>query len=226
MTIKTKTIISPTGEPFKIPALTEFNAKHAEKLTHDVWAGEYDHPKLPTSGINSLLDIGCSWGPFIAWAKAKWPCLNSDLITGFDPHEEAISICRSNLEACELVCEAVTIEPGPVEHHRYDDWGTSSTHYKTNGYGSGYTVLVDTRHPADLPPAHLLKIDAEGVEAEIVENYRYLSTVKVLLVEFHEAALRDRIRAVCGTAGLTCLKEEDKSQGIAIWIKEEPHEGV
>ena len=48
-------------------------------------------------------------------------------------------------------------------------------------------------HPADLPRAHIVKLDVEGAEASILSAMD-LSTVELLMLEFHDDAKRAAIR--------------------------------
>jgi FkbM family methyltransferase len=214
--VSVQVIEGPLG-PFKIPLKPEYARKNSELLTHQVWAGEYDDPKLPRDGIESVLDIGCCLGSFAVWALAKWPRIKS--IMGFDPHQEALEFYKQNVTLGTADCRAVTSQPGPVEFHMYANWGMCSTHYVQNRHGDGYERLVDTVHPKDLPRADLLKIDAEGVEAEIVENYPHMDSLKLLLVEFHEPYMKQAVRVHAERAGLACLKEDASGQGIALWMR-------
>lgn len=215
--VEAQTIAGPRGS-FQIPLKPEYVRKTCELLTHRVWAGEYEHPSLPKEGIEYVLDIGCCLGAFAVWALSKWPRLIH--IQGYDPHEEALAFFKQNVCFSDAHCLAVTTAPGPVEFHMYSDWGMCSTHYGSNNHGAGYERLVDTIHPKDLPCADLLKIDAEGVEGEICDNYPYLDKVKVLLVEYHDLTQKEQVRAAAAGAGLSLLEdhvEAGSCQGIYIW---------
>jgi FkbM family methyltransferase len=208
--VKTKTLLGPTGHYFLIPAEPPETSRICEVLTQAVWAGEYDCPELPTEGIRSVLDIGAGWGAFAVWAMARWG--EDTLIIGYEPHEEAAEFFKMNAPNAFLHPLAVTTDPAPILSIR-EDWGSCSV-YETN---EGRPVK--SIHPARLPKVDVLKIDAEGVEPEILEHYPYLSSLKELIYEFHHIEHRDRIRPMCEAAGLRQVREDrDGTYGTAIWV--------
>jgi len=224
-----KTIAGPLG-PFSIPARPQGTSATCERLSKQLWAGEYDDPKLPkgeSASISTVLDIGAAWGAFSVWALAQWPTIKR--IDAFEPHVAAASLYRTNvyghsitgshLRKVQLCHLAVTIKPEPVEFRMYEDWGMCSTHFIGNVFRGGYVTMVNTFDPKDLPPADLVKIDAEGVESEIILSYPYLGMVKILLVEHHSYEHRENVHKQASLAGLNCIKEDNSEQGVSLWVR-------
>ena len=203
------TLAGPIG-PFLIPSEPPETLRICEALTRAVWAGEYEHAELPTSGIRSVLDIGAGWGAFAVWALARW---GADLvIDGYEPHEEAFAFLKMNAPSVKLHPVAVTTDPAPVLCIN-EDWGGCSVYRVKEGRP------VKALHPMHLPPADVLKIDAEGVEPEVLENYEHMGSLKALIYEFHHIDHRDRLRPICEAAGLRQVREDtDCTYGTAIWV--------
>jgi len=211
-------IDGPAGE-FWLPSEPEGTSRTCEKLARDVWGdpssnrpGEYDLPGLPVAGIQSILDIGGNIGAFAVWARARWG--SSVQITAYEPFVEAAAYYFRNVPDAVLRVAAVTTSANPTLNVYYPDWGMSTTHYS----GSAGSP-VRGMHPSNLPAADLLKIDAEGVELEVIENYSHLRDLKVLLYEYHDAGLRDGIRSFLTDVGsmwqASCGTEK---QGIDLWL--------
>lgn len=183
-----------------------------EGLSRAVWAGEYDHPELPAAGapIKTILDIGAGWGAFAVWATKRW---GSDIvIDGYEPHEEAREYLAKNAPTVIHHPGAVTTEDNVVLAIN-DDWGACSVYKVTNGRP------VPSIHPNTLPAVDLLKIDAEGVEPEIIANYQHLSTLKALIYEFHSLDHKALLRDMCSKAGMRQIREDQEgTYGTSIWL--------
>jgi FkbM family methyltransferase len=207
-------IDGPLGA-FEIPGEPEVTRRTALGITEGVWDGEYAHEEIPKTGINRILDIGAGWGAYVVWAHKNWPEASIDC---YEPHETARKFLEANIINCKVPNvtvhgAAVTVKEKPL-FGVGEDWGSATTHFNDTG------VPVAAIHPKDLPPADMLKCDAEGVEIEIVPNYPHLKSLKVLIYEFHNRQYRRELREFCEKAGLRCLKEDsaDRGWGVAIWV--------
>jgi len=207
---KTFEIHGPIG-PFRIPAYPLSTHAHVEAMTRGVWEGEYDHPGLPND-IRSIVDVGCGWGAFAAWAYKRWPGLQK--LSGFDPNIEAIRLAWQNVQAGEFFALAVTTADRAVLSHD-DAWGSRKT-YQTEGVGTS----VDVFHPKDLPACDLLKLDGEGIELEVLEVYPHKP--RVVIYEFHHLEHRDRIRRLMFAnqySPLVLHAKESDTYGVDIWVR-------
>lgn len=120
-------------------------------------------------------------------------------VHAFEPVEQN----RARLEAAieKNGCGNVTVHevalsstPGEAVLHAHD----SSAMWSLAGEGSGVTVHTETLDSLDLPPPDLVKIDAEGVELEVLRGGReLLSEVRpALLVEFTTEKLVEEARGL------------------------------
>lgn len=201
-------MIGPLGE-FRIPESPENTREHVRWLSSQVFAGEYDHAQLPT-GVATILDIGCGWGAFAVWALTKWP--QADLV-GYDPHEEASRYFKHNAPWARHELAAVTLEEHPLYGVGFE-WGSGHTAGRTDG------LPVRAVHPIDLPPCDVMKIDAEGVEADVLLHYPHLTGVKTLLLEWHSPQLKAHCRRIVeARTQLRCVAEEaERDYGVSILV--------
>jgi FkbM family methyltransferase len=213
-------LMGPQG-PFYVPMKPQKTREICEAIAYEVWNGEYAHPDLP-SGLKRIIDIGAGWGAFAVWALSQHPGAEID---AYEPHDRACELLRRNAPSVRVHQMAVTVQSTAKlsvgEYDSMDNWGARTVH----GMTTGQSVAV--LHPCDLPPCDLLKIDAEGVEPEIVENYPHLDGVQVLLYEFHNAEHRKQLRTFCERAGFRQLREVQAGShnafmcwGPSIWIRD------
>ena len=209
------TIDGPLG-PFFVPAEPPETRRICEGLSRLLWVSdEYEHPDLPRDGIKRVLDIGAGWGAFASWVRKRWPGIES--LDCYDPHALGCGFVSANDRKARVHNAAVTARPA-ARIHVGEDWGASSTHFN-----DGRGVEVRVIHPRELPPCDMLKIDAEGVEAEILSEYPALGGARIVAYEWHTPALRAECRAICERrGGMRCLVDRDGpwggSNGVAIWV--------
>jgi len=213
-------IDGPLG-PFEIPDSPEATRRVCEDIARDVWRGEYWHPALPPR-VRRIVDIGAGWGAFAVWALSQWPGAEIDC---YEPHAAACEYLRRNAPTARVHQVAVTTRDQAVlsvgSHDTLDNWGARTI----VGVTSGESVAV--LHPRDLPAVDLLKVDAEMVETEVLENYLHMAGVSVLLYEFHTADDRVRLSELARNAGFRCLRsvqtgghDERLVWGPTVWIRD------
>lgn len=201
-------MLGPLGE-FQIPETPDKTRDHVRTLTQQVFDGEYDHTELPTAGIRKILDIGCGWGAFAVWAYAKW--LGAEIV-GYDPHGEALQYFRRNAPFATGIQRAITIDGAPFYGVSWE-WGSGHTRGRSDG------IRVPAMHPRELPPCDVIKIDAEGVEPEVLEHYAH--TLKALIYEYHSPKDAEVLRSLCEARQLRNLRHDTTDYGTAIWVPRE-----
>jgi FkbM family methyltransferase len=210
-----ETIQSPGNFTFEIPKEPPNTREHAQWICSQVFGGEYDHPELPKDGIRTVVDIGSHVGAFPVWAKAKWPEIEA--FDCYDPNVKANAIAARNVALCGSVrihTVAITTDANPKYLLPWD-WGSAKTHGISDG------VSVPAMHPRDLPAVDLLKCDAEGIEPEVLTEYRHWDSLKVLLYEFHYPAHRELLWEIATRRGFRNLSQATGDYGVSIWIPKE-----
>jgi FkbM family methyltransferase len=124
---------------------------------------------------------------------------NQGQVHAFEPVEQN----RARLEAAveRNGCANVTVHPvalsaeaGQAVLHEHE----SSAMWSLAGEGEGETIRTETLDSLGLPPPDLVKIDAEGVEVEVLRGGSELLSGPrpALLVEFTTGALVDEARGL------------------------------
>jgi len=183
-----------------------------------VLRGEYEHPMLPDyPKVNRVLDIGGNIGAFAMWSYVKWP---GCWVDSYEPNGGACEIYKRNAPPGAKVHQfAVTVKPS-AKLYIGGDWGWSSIIQGLNPHEE-HSVDVPVLHPSELPSCDVLKVDAEGVELEIVENYRHFSNIKIFMFEWHIERDRIEIEKVLIDKGLRCFRSamDRVNLGQEIWIR-------
>jgi FkbM family methyltransferase len=163
-----------------------------------VMAGEYDVPGAEFSGPPVILDIGANVGAFALWAMKRWPGCT---VHCYEPAREAYADLLSNLAA--LPTPALRARAIARKFAVGDPALTKLMHGTHNiGEASFYVnpcineadfEEVEVIAPADLPAAHVVKLDCEGSEGVIVRGLRLAP--QLLLAEYHNEHLRRELDA-------------------------------
>ena len=204
-----------------LPGEPEQRSRQSEECAREVLDGQiysYERTQMDRSTeiVRSVVDIGCNIGAFIRFARLWWPTLEK--VTAYDPNASACELARANTDPgldVEIIAKAVTIDPCPLFNEAID-WGSSRT------YGQSEGVTVPAIHPRDLPACDCLKVDAEGVEAEIFGHYQHFAAVKVVCVEYHEDRFRRLIMSTLDRAGLVMRRgnpEPNTPVDTQVWVR-------
>jgi FkbM family methyltransferase len=155
--------------------------------------GEYDIPYRHSAPV--ILDIGANVGSFAAWALKCWP---GAYVHCYEPLPDNFALLKRNLRQ---------FEGRSVSLHNFAVGDPSLTRLylgRNNcGEASFYdigeqttdTVEVETRAPDVLPKAHIVKIDTEGSEVEILSRMTSLDFDAIML-EYHSEANRRTVDAL------------------------------
>jgi FkbM family methyltransferase len=210
----------PPGEPYE-------SSRH---MAQHIFDGEYDprvrmkwdtlhkSARLP-SDVKRVIDIGSNMGAFAVWARAKW---KNARVECFEPNPAAADFCERNAPFAKIHRSAVTVE-STATLWIDETWGASRT-FESKLAAGGNRIDVPVVHPKNLSPTDVLKIDAEGVEPEIIKHYPHLAGLKMCVYEYHRAAHRDELYGLCERAGLRCVRRIVYSTdiGVDIWIGSKP----
>jgi FkbM family methyltransferase len=185
-----------------------------------VLSGEYEAPGLDRAlegilaVIPSVLDIGAHVGAFSVWARERWGYRAP--IRGFEPHPESAFLYRLNAPSCDLT-EAAVIgadyqnETAPVLFEGRHNSGQRSLRLLDEQDDTA-GVIVRTIRARYLPPAHIVKVDTEGLELEILRDYRHLSGVRALMVEWHTVEDYRELVAWLPALGLTLVRDDTRGE--------------
>lgn len=216
--------------PLLVPTDTEAHMLDGEACINEVCGSMYEYPRASVEDVRTMLDIGHNIGIASVWAFHWWPDLR--VVYAYDPNPGCGEIATKNIQQVlngfphrriYIHTEAVTADTSPM--FQLDArWGCSYTDPSVVVLGDrspvGDPVSVPAVHPRDLPPVDVVKLDAEGVEGDVVDHYAHWDTVKVLLVEWHSVENREKIRALAARQGWTHAKDGgDGDKGTACWTR-------
>ncbi len=161
-------------------------ATHVRK----VFQGEYDVPYQRPNPV--ILDIGANIGSFATWAIRRWP---GCIIHCYEPLPENFE--RLQLNVGQLAGSSVILNNfaigDPARSRLFlgkNNCGEAS--FFDLGEQSKESVPVVTRSPDVLPKAHIVKVDAEGSEVEILGRMARID-FDVVLLEYHSEENRRRV---------------------------------
>lgn len=183
----------------------------------EVFSGQYSLPSTVTiHGTPRVLDIGANCGAFSIWAAMSWPGCQ---ITAYEPQPDVFKFLAENIldiAHANAINSAVghpdlsTMRVG--KHSRL-----CSSQYDIGEQGSE-TFDARVIHPSKLPEADIVKIDAEGAEAFIIETLPF--TPLALMVEWHGADQRRRIEvALADRMVLVSAKTLSLTTGIYCYVR-------
>ena len=161
--------------------------------------GEYDAP-YDGSGL-TILDIGANVGSFTRWANLRWP---DSTIHSFEPEPTTYETLVRNVDGLANVRTTRSAVFPTDESHlsfysRYPGDGEAGLVDLTTfeDVQEDKVTRVPVVHPRDLPQdADIIKVDAEGAEAAILEGFD-LSRVSLVMVEYQTRDDHRRIKELC-----------------------------
>lgn len=216
------TITLEDGRPFTFP-------RNLDNCVMGVFGGEYAYPKFPDEPeIQTVLDIGANVGAFAVWGGARWPRAE---FTCYEPHPFARSLLEKNTEGRRVIVDGhaiaasddtVTLYEGADMGQDRCNLGLTTIYENLLTEVRGKVTHCPALHPRDLPfGVDILKIDAEGVEWEILRWYPYLHRVWAVVLEFHRAEDIEPIRSLLKIAGLRCFRHDQHIDcvGRMMWCR-------
>lgn len=153
-----------------------------------VFAGEYEVPFNTPSPV--IFDIGANIGAFTRWANARWA--NAEIIC-FEPVKSNFQILQKNTSDMNNV-QLFNVGIGSSNrkqkiYYGKNNIGEASLFKGNQQIENGEEVEIS--NASDLPACHIMKIDTEGAEIEIIESYKY--NPAVYLIEYHSEQNRLKI---------------------------------
>lgn len=162
--------------------------RHAQKVLD----GEYDVPYRAASPV--IIDIGANVGSFALWAIERWPGCH---VHCFEPLPDNFELLQRNLRHATGRVTLNKIAIGDESLTRMflgrNNCGEASLY--DVGEQTDISVEVVTRSPAILPPAQIIKIDAEGAEVDILARMPAIE-YDVVMLEYHGEARRRQVDAL------------------------------
>lgn len=181
---------------------------------------EYDIPGLELDKP-SVLDVGANIGAFALWALERWPGAR---VTCYEPIPANVAMLRLNVPNAAGIEDAAVVGEahGPITLLGGYNAGTWSRHALPGRMGD--SIKVETVSAGNLDAYDVLKLDTEGCELEILQNYRHLATCKAVLLEWHRVADVEPIRKLLTEAGFALYGETGPTgteNGTMRWCKPE-----
>ena len=175
----------------------------------EVFGGEYKSPVTITGPV-TVLDIGANVGAFALWAREMWP---QSTIHSYEPHPDLFPFLTANTRHLDRM------------HRHNAAVGDSTANRLVQPEGRGRVcckqsedngILIMVVHPSFLPEADVVKIDTEGAEADILNNFRF--SPKVLMVEWHNEANRAFIDSWASGNDMNLIKTDVRAVGLGVSV--------
>ena len=182
------TVTAPKPKPdmhtFSVPrsALCIFPQVLEEYALHTM-------PDLPSGSV--IIDLGANNGAFTWFALARYA---GSRVIAVEPHPVTVQRLRGNMKGLPVeIMEGAVVHPKKAATAKLFEGLHADTEASLRDDVRWPHVSQDLEHShevplidaADLPPCELLKVDTEGNEVPILEGYRFLKDVEILLVEGH-----------------------------------------
>lgn len=166
-----------------------------------------------------FLDIGAAVGYYAMLVKLRWP---DSRVVAIDALPRHVAALRANLALNGLAHDAIEIAEEAVGVHE------GVTEFADTGYGSGFATTfapsriahvpklrVPTRPLSrildELPPVHLMKMDIQGAELEVLMAARDALTagrVRQAIIGTHGLALHGGVAALLADCGFEILVDD------------------
>lgn len=196
-----------SGKPIALQARIRVELRFPTRmLPYLTWVleGEYESGYVG-EGLR-VLDIGANAGAFSIWAAHRWP---GSTIDAYEPSPSTFALLQENTRSYPMIrCHNLAVYPSAGDGIAF------TSRYPGDGEAGIVECLADTfnlgnrderdffdvpaLHPRELPSADIVKIDAEGAEAEIVKHANF-SAASLLLMEYQYSRNLQVIKAHLAT---------------------------
>lgn len=192
---------------------------HADR----VLKGEYALPSgYLLEGVKTIIDIGANVGAFSMWAAKQWPGAD---VHAYEPSPDNVEWLRRNTKGMKVhvspyaigsTAETVTFFKGK------NNCGETSRHdLGEQDKSATFTCAVEPAR--DLPACDVLKVDTEGCELAILEDYLFCRAElpAVVMLEWHRPSDRWNIGALLSSRVYECVRDDVRrnDRGIMIWVQ-------
>lgn len=182
-----------------------------------VFAGEYDIMYDIDNPI--ILDIGANIGAFAVWAKYRWP---TSSVICYEPINETFQFLQKNTEnrhsiKCINAAVGSRAENARLMYYGKSNRGQCGFYLTPEQIEHGEQVQVISA--STLPQAHIIKIDTEGSEVEILSDMN--QQPHVYLLEYHSPIKRKAINSILSDYVLVESKMGNITRGILKYIRED-----
>jgi FkbM family methyltransferase len=193
-------------------------------LFFEVFANGCYRRRLAPAGLGTILDIGANIGAFTIDCARRFPAVTID---AYEPNPAACEVLRRNVDANRLG-DRVRIYPEAVGRQCgvLTLWGSdaslSGSAHPTGSGANGPAVQcrmidLETAFARARGDVEVVKIDAEGAEADILEGGRaVVARAAEYVGEFHEdrvPGVLERCRVVLGDAGFAFASSRTRRCG-------------
>lgn len=173
-------------------------------------AMEYDLGSLPVQLQPRVLDIGANVGIFAIACVQQW---RGARVMSFEPHPDTFAMLKHNVDGLPVEAhnQAVIGWQRDVVLHEGKHNRLCCSLFDIGDQDMSTAITVPTTLASELPPCDVLKIDTEGAELEILESYKHIGNIKVLLAELHGEDRKDnsRVMAFAQKAGLRAVDKRN-----------------
>ena len=139
-----------------------------------------------------ILDIGANVGSFAAWALKRWPGAH---VHCYEPLPNNFALLKKNpgsLEGQSVSLNNFAIGDPSLKNLYLGRNNCGEASFYDVGEQTTDAVEVETRAPSVLPKAHIMKIDTEGSEVDILSGMASID-FDVIMLEYHSGAIRRKI---------------------------------
>lgn len=195
----------------------------------DVWLNRvYDHPSIRWKDATNILDIGGHIGAFALYAAKKSP---SARIISFEPDPITFgylekNVTNNHLTKIQTRCAAIGGQTGTATLHVLPGRSEANSLYAelqgSHPVSVPVTTLKDVFDTEKIDHCQLLKMNAEGVEYEILYGLppEYLKRIDVIVMNYHlfvkkPKATPHELRAYLESHGFT-VTEQGKRIFVAV----------
>jgi FkbM family methyltransferase len=197
----------PDSIKFRCPPTMINHVRKVCNGEYDI-AYEHSHPVI--------LDIGANIGSFAIWAMQRWP---GCVVHCYEPLPENYAMLRENVASFGDRVHLNNFAIGDVSHDKLFlglNNCREASFFDPTGERSAW-VKVETRPPAVLPEAQVLKMDTEGAEAEILAGIALIDYDAIVL-EYHSESNRRKVDQLLGDYILVGGEIEGENVGVLKYL--------